>query len=48
MTCRIVLWGGDKRGVRQWLQERVKFLTKKAWIVALAAFYLYNEAVVQY
>ncbi|BDA48414.1 hypothetical protein COCOBI_12-0920 [Coccomyxa sp. Obi] len=42
---RIVVWGEDKRGVRHWLQRTVKYLTKKAWIVALALFYLYNEAV---
>ncbi|CAL8463707.1 g3241 [Coccomyxa elongata] len=44
---RIVLWGEDKRGVRHWLQRTVKNLTKKAWIAALALFYLYNEAVVK-
>lgn len=31
--------------MRHWLQGKVKYLTKKAWIAALALFYLYNEAV---
>lgn len=34
--------------MRHWLQRTVKTLTKKAWIAALALFYLYNEAAVRF